>query len=77
MIINCLDLFDDNSLTIFNRWGQLVYQRTNYDNTDPWEGTDERGRDLPQGGYFYIFEYRDPGTNELLRRKGSLTIIRE
>ena len=77
LIINCLDLFDDNSLTIYNRWGQLVYQRTNYDNTDPWEGTDERGRDLPQGGYFYIFEYRDPGTNELLRRKGSLTIIRE
>jgi gliding motility-associated-like protein len=71
-IVNCADVFS-NTLTIFNRWGELVFQTENYDNT--WEGRDLDGNDVPEGGYFYIFEYEDTGVTRQV--KGSLTVIRE
>ena len=73
-IIGCLEKFPENKLEIYNRWGQLVYRQENYDNT--WKGTNQRGAALPPGGYFYVFEYRDPQTQQLLRKKGSITILR-
>lgn len=41
-------------LSIFNRYGKLVYQRTSYKNE--WHGQDENGRDLPAGTYYYRVE---------------------
>ncbi|RMD72788.1 MAG: hypothetical protein D6818_05790, partial [Bacteroidetes bacterium] len=73
-VIGCLEKFPENKLEIYNRWGQLVYRQQNYDNS--WKGTNQRGAELPAGGYFYIFEYRDPQTQQLLRKKGSITILR-
>ena len=37
-------------LTIFNRWGELVYQTNNYNNQ--WAGT-RNNEQLPDGVYFY------------------------
>ena len=54
-----------NSVRIFNRWGQIVYEATNYRNT--WNGGD-----VPDGTYFYevVVEQRDePYT-------GHLTVLR-
>ena len=60
--IPCLDsgLYRDNSLVIYNQWGDKVYDAAPYDN-DPltaWRGTlnGEAGKDLPDGVYFYIFK---------------------
>ena len=36
----------ENRVTIFNRWGQVVFESSNYRNT--WEA-----KDLPDGTYFY------------------------
>jgi gliding motility-associated-like protein len=36
----------DNTVKIFNRWGQVVFESSNYRNT--WEA-----KDLPDGTYFY------------------------
>ena len=74
-VINCLELFPDNKLEVFNRWGQMVFEHKNYDNS--WEGTDSRGSDLPAGGYFFVFKYTDPNNGESLQEKGGVTIIRE
>lgn len=41
--------FHRNNLTIFNRWGDAVYEARNY--TNQW-----RGADLPDGTYFYILK---------------------
>lgn len=71
LIIRCAEKFD-NTLRIFNRWGQLVYETTNYHNT--WSGVDNSGKDVPEGGYFFVFEYNDAGTTERIR--GSVTILR-
>jgi gliding motility-associated-like protein len=51
----------ENTVTIFNRWGQKVYYMENYDNT--WNGypnvTGTLGNDkLPQGTYYYIIEFK-------------------
>jgi gliding motility-associated-like protein len=44
-------------VTIYNRWGDLVYSSSAYDNlTQRFEGRDTNGRDLPSGTYFYKIE---------------------
>jgi gliding motility-associated-like protein/uncharacterized repeat protein (TIGR01451 family) len=50
------------ALTIFNRWGNKVYFKDNYDNT--WNGTPNSGgtlgtQKLPQGTYYYILEFKN------------------
>ena len=40
---------------IFNRWGNRVWEKDNYNNDDVvWEGKNLRDENLPQGTYFYI-----------------------
>ncbi|WP_299333283.1 choice-of-anchor L domain-containing protein [uncultured Psychroserpens sp.] len=56
------DTFDLSSyrvskLEIFNRYGTLVYSKTNY--LDEWFGQDQDGNELPVGTYFYTMEYED------------------
>ncbi|KAA3625922.1 MAG: hypothetical protein DWQ02_20765, partial [Bacteroidetes bacterium] len=71
-IIFCIGDLPDNNLQIFNRWGQLVYETENYDNS--WEGTSFNGEPLPEGPYYFILEYQSP--DGLIQTKGSLTIVR-
>ncbi|MEL7022038.1 MAG: gliding motility-associated C-terminal domain-containing protein, partial [Bacteroidota bacterium] len=73
-IINCISQAENNSLQIFNRWGQPVFEQMDYDNT--WMGTNSRGVELPEGGYFWLLQYEDlDGTPRQV--KGSLTIVKE
>ena len=72
--IVCVEEFIDNSLQIYNRYGQVVFETENYDNT--WAGTTASGEELPEGPYYYVFEYTDfDGARQQL--KGSVTILRE
>ncbi len=57
-IISCLEgggnsTYPNNSLLIFNQWGDKVFEAAPYQND--WRGTYE-GKDLPDGTYFYIFK---------------------
>ena len=47
----------DNTVEIFNRWGQKVYETTNYQND--WAGTDANGNDLVDDTYYYIIVAND------------------
>ncbi len=52
-------------LSIFNRWGQLVFETR--DPNINWEGVNLNGKELPAGSYFYtckVFEQRVTGTVE-------------
>ena len=71
-LILCARVSDIN-LEVFNRWGQLVYEATNYDNS--WEGTDQSGNVLPEGGYMYVITYKDSDGKEK-QAKGHLTLIK-
>lgn len=54
-IIDYLELFQPNSVAIYNRWGVLVWNGTNYDNQAVvFDGTDLSGSKLPDGTYYYV-----------------------
>jgi len=70
--ISCLDDPDQNpqnTLLIYNEWGDEVYQAAPYDNS--WEGT-YNGADLPDGTYYYLFR-ASPNDSE---QRGFITIYR-
>lgn len=52
-VIDGLELFPDNKIFIYNRWGILIYTASPYQNE--WDGT-WNGEDLPDGTYFYVFD---------------------
>lgn len=56
-----LDAFPKNSLKIYNRWGNIVYEAAPY--TNDWNGTPNKGGigsgKLPVGAYFYILDLGD------------------
>jgi gliding motility-associated-like protein len=51
--ITGLGEFPNNRLQVFNRWGNLVYDKAGY--TNDWAGT-WKGKDLPSGTYFYLLD---------------------
>lgn len=63
--------FPQNQLTVWNRWGQAVYKKDNYQqDNELWDGT-QNGRPLPDGEYFYLLEINGE------RIQQTLSIIRE
>jgi len=50
-----IERFNDNTVCIFNRWGNQVYLKKGYTNEDGWDGT-WNGKDLPDGTYFYVID---------------------
>jgi len=64
--------FKDNSLTIFNRWGDSVFDAQPYNND--WSGQQQNGQLLPEGTYYYLLKI---DLNEGLIYKGDITIVRK
>ena len=70
-IVDGLDLFNDNELTIFNRWGDEVFKKKNYSSVNAWDGGS-----LNQGTYFYVLKVNDvSGATKVY--KGYITLIKE
>lgn len=58
--IDLLDNTKDNRVTIFNRWGDLVWEGKNYNNTTVvFSGLSKNNTDLPSGTYFYKLEFKN------------------
>ncbi len=57
-IIENLELYPNNSVQIFNRWGNLVYEANPYQNN--WKGesnvSNTGNGQLPDGTYFYLID---------------------
>ncbi|MNE16760.1 hypothetical protein D3C80_1097140 [compost metagenome] len=75
--IDELTCYPGNTVEIYNRWGILVFETTNYNNTtNAFDGT-SRGRTtvkqsdgLPTGTYFYIINYKSlDGNNNVQDHK--------
>jgi gliding motility-associated-like protein len=60
-----VERFPGSSLTVWNRWGTIVYESENYKNR--WNGDD-----LPEGTYFFVFERSDGESSS-----GSVMILRD
>ncbi len=65
------------SMRIFNRWGQQVYERKNFMANDPSQGWDGkmRGQPLPSDAYVYVIEFVCDNAN-VVPFKGNVTLIR-
>ncbi len=57
-----------NKIIIFNRWGNIVFQKIQYEND--WGGT-FKGKLLPAGSYYYILSV------DQLEIRSALTILRD
>lgn len=57
-IIDNMELFPNNVVNIFNRWGQVMYSQKPYNSGNVWDGTYE-GEKLPVGTYYYTIELND------------------
>ncbi len=59
--IDYIDLFPDtqnNRVTIYNRWGDVVFEISNYDNqTRVFTGLNKNGNELPSGTYFFKLDF--------------------
>lgn len=69
LLINDVQNYPNNTLSIYDRYGNEVYSIKRYDNS--WAGSGKKGL-LPKGTYYYIFDLGD-GTEV---RKGWLEIMR-
>ncbi len=60
-IIEYINLVPDareNEVTIYNRWGDVVWTGTNYDNSSVvFRGLNRNGSELPSGTYFYKIQF--------------------
>ncbi len=62
----------DNSektwIIIFDRQGHIVHQSDNYQEGSYWDGTNDNGKKLPEGTYFYILKVKVEGKEEVIIR---------
>ena len=61
--IGCLQNPENASLTVINRWGEIIFEAKDY---QPWDGRFGNGRLVPQGAYFYILTF-EVGEEYVLR----------
>jgi gliding motility-associated-like protein len=76
-IIDNIQLFPDNVVEIYNRWGELLFRGVGYDNNSvKWDGT-YKGKPLPVGTYYYIIELHTDLLPEDSRKfTGPITLMR-
>jgi gliding motility-associated-like protein len=53
-VVHGIEAYPSNYLTVFNRWGNIVYSTAMYDNS--WNGTNMEGEALPDATYFVLLE---------------------
>jgi gliding motility-associated-like protein len=71
LVIDNIEKFPKAELTIFNRWGDILFIGRNYSNT--WGGTNQKGESLPEGTYYFILRL-NLNDGKILR--GDMTILR-
>jgi gliding motility-associated-like protein len=67
--IQGIEFYPDAKVMLFDQWGRILLDETNYKNT--WDGTLD-GKALPDGTYFYVISLT--GTERVY--KGLLTILK-
>ncbi|MCB0705328.1 MAG: gliding motility-associated C-terminal domain-containing protein [Saprospiraceae bacterium] len=69
-VIDGIDRCEAVNLTIYNRWGNIVYEQASYEDGPNWNGLGVNNNPLPDGTYFYILDF----TELNVQRNGYLDI---
>ncbi|MFK7102238.1 gliding motility-associated C-terminal domain-containing protein [Flavobacterium oreochromis] len=68
LFIRGIDLFPNNNITIYNRYGNEIYYKEHYINENGWDGNNSES-----GTYFYILSFRTQN-GETQTRKGFIQL---
>ncbi|RZK96627.1 MAG: gliding motility-associated C-terminal domain-containing protein, partial [Hymenobacter sp.] len=69
--IEFIEQYPENTVSVFNRWGNRVFSATNYSRANEWRG-DMNGQPAPVGTYYYVVVTKGPLGRSY---SGSLTIL--
>ena len=69
-IVQNLENYPNNHVSIFDRWGREIYATDSYSND--WGATNYNGHLLMDGTYYYVIEF--PENGKVL--KGAITVVR-
>jgi gliding motility-associated-like protein len=58
---------------IVDRWGQIMFETANQ--YEAWDGT-FKGEAMPIGTYQYYLRYRCAEGNDMIEKKGDVTLLR-
>lgn len=72
IITEGIDIYDYN-MTIYNRWGEIVWET--YDTQSSWDGT-YRGNMCPDGVYTWVIRYGVLDSDSVKMYSGFVTKIR-
>lgn len=72
-IIANLEYHDNTKISIYNRWGKVVYSSDNYKND--WKGTNNGGNLVSAGTYYYVLELADEKQCEKIACSGFITVM--
>jgi gliding motility-associated-like protein len=69
--IEFIEQFPENTVTVFNRWGNKIFSAENYSRANEWRG-DINGQPAPVGTYYYVVVTKGPLGKSY---SGSITIL--
>lgn len=72
-ILKGIENYDNATVKIYTRWGQIIYQENAYTNAEAWDGNNRSGNEADEGVYFYTIELNDEEESIF---KGNLTLLR-
>ncbi len=71
--IRLIEFFPKAEITVFDRWGQIVFKTIGYPNSARWDGT-RNGKQLPASTYYYTISLSIDSEEERIKT-GSVTLI--
>jgi large repetitive protein len=72
--ISRIENFANCKVTVYDRWGQKVFNTVGYTNSNAWDGTNN-GLKLPASTYFYVIDLNSGFGKDFDIYNGSLTIV--
>jgi len=69
--IEFIEQYPDNTVSVFNRWGNRIFSAENYSRANEWRG-DINGQPAPVGTYYYVVVTKGPLGRSYA---GSITIL--
>lgn len=72
-IIGQIEQYPNCHITVYNRWGQRVFNSIGYGGDKNWDGTSNIGK-LPAATYYYVIDL-DRADSDSFTKAGSITII--